>query len=155
MPNSVCNSLELSLVENGETRPQTPPLVLAQVYYASVMRIMELPNARSRASYVLLYQKILAAITKKSEANGLASLFAKLEFVLQQYDFVFVLSLHRALAVGIVPELVTNPLSSDDSRRFSSSQRNLRSSVLVSLCPSFIKRLIFTYIRLPFFQQYI
>ena len=29
--------------------------------------------------------------------------FAKLEFVLQQYDFVFVLSLNRALAVGIVP----------------------------------------------------
>jgi len=27
----------------------------------------------------------------------------KLEFILQQYDFVFVLSLHRALAVGIVP----------------------------------------------------
>ena len=73
MPNSVCNSLELSLVENGETRPQTPPLVLAQVYYASVMRIMELSNARSWASYVLLYQKILAAITKK--AKPVASLF--------------------------------------------------------------------------------
>ena len=59
------------------------------------------PRNRLNTAFPVRLMYVLPTIYPRKVENSIYK--DKLEFVLQQYDFVFVLSLNRALAIGIIP----------------------------------------------------